>query len=121
MEKTVPITKNYEFMRLYKRGKFFVGKHMVLYVLPNKFGINRIGITASKKFGKSVKRNRIRRLIKENYRNYESFIKAGIDCVFVARYSDDTPDYYNIKKEMKYLFKKLEIFEQEKWDCLKNC
>lgn len=121
MEKTVPLTKNYEFMRLYKRGKFFVGKHMVLYVFPNKFNINRIGITVSKKFGKSVKRNKIRRLIRENYRIYESAIKSGFDCVFVARSSDNESDYYVVKKEMKFLLKKLDIFDQEKWDCLKNC
>jgi ribonuclease P protein component len=121
MNKTVPITNNYEFMRVYKKGKFYVGKYIVLYVLPNKLEINRIGITASKKFGKSVKRNRIRRLIKENYRLYENFSKTGFDFVFVARSSEVMPEFISIKKEMKYLFKKLDVFDQEKWDCLKTC
>ncbi len=121
MEKTVPLTKNYEFMRLYKKGKFFVGKHMVLYVMPNKFGINRLGITVSRKFGKSVKRNRIRRLIRENYRLYEEAVKPGFDCVIVARSSEMMPEFSDVKKEMKFLMKRLEIFDQEKWDCLKSC
>lgn len=120
MEKTVPITKNYEFMRVYKKGRFFVGRHIVLYVLPNKYEINRIGITVSKKFGKSVKRNRIRRLIRENYRLFETAIKPGYDCVFVARSHETMPEYAEIRKEMKFLFKKLEIFDQEKWNCLKS-
>lgn len=120
MNKTVPITKNYEFMRVYKRGKFFVGKNMVLYVFPNKFEINRLGITVSRKFGKSVKRNRIRRLIRENYRLYEEYIKTGFDCVIVARQNDYMPEYDEIKKEMKFLLKKLNVFDQEKWNCLKS-
>lgn len=121
MDLTVPIKKNYEFARVYKKGRFFVGKYIVLYVLKNNLSINRIGITVSKKFGKSVKRNRIKRLIRENYRAFEKYIRLGNDCVFVARSNDIMPGYIEIKKEMKFLMKKLEIFDQEKWDCLKNC
>ena len=64
MKKTVSIKSNREFVRVYKKGKFFAGKYIVLYVLQNGLKINRIGITASKKIGKSVKRNRIKRLIR---------------------------------------------------------
>lgn len=120
MKNTVPIRKNTEFLRLYKRGKFFVGKNIVLYVYKNKMNLNRIGITASKKFGKSVKRNRMRRLIKENYRYYEPFVNTGYDIVFVARSNEKTPEFLDIKKEMKFLLKKLNIFNQEKWSCLKD-
>lgn len=114
MKYTVPIKKNIEFQRTYKKGKFFVGKFLVLYALKNNTEINRLGITASRKFGKSVKRNRIRRLIKENYRLIEEFLKTGYDLVFVARNSDEVPDYVSIKKEMKYLFKRLSLLNQEK-------
>lgn len=111
MNKTVPIKKNYEFMRVYKKGRFYVGKFIVLYVLNNRYKMNRLGITASKKVGKSVKRNRLRRLIKENYRMYEDSIKTGVDLVFVARNFETIPDFFEIKKEMKFLLKKLNVFE----------
>lgn len=120
MKNTVPIKRNTEFLKLYKKGKFYVGKNIVLYVLQNRLNLNRLGITVSRKFGKAVKRNRIRRLIKENYRAYEDFIIVGYDLVFVARSSEVMPDYLNIKKEMKFLLKKLNIFDQEKWYCLKD-
>ena len=120
MIKTVPLKKNYEFLRLYKKGKFFVGKFIILYVLINKSDINRLGITASKKIGKSVTRNRYRRLIRENYRLYENFVKSGNDFVFVARSSERLPEFLEIKKEMKFLLRKLNVFDQEKWDCLKE-
>ena len=120
MKKTGPLRKNYEFMRVYKRGKYFVGKFITLYVFPNRASTNRLGITASKKVGKSVRRNRVRRLIKENYRLYEDFVKEGFDLVFVARDNENLPDFSDIKKEMKYLLKKLNVFSQEKWDCSKE-
>jgi ribonuclease P protein component len=111
---TFPIIKNKDFLKLYKRGKFFVAKYLVLYALNNKSKVNRLGITASKKFGGSVKRNRMRRLIKESYRHYESQLNEGFDLVFVARSSEDMPNFSNIKREMKYLLKKLDILKEEK-------
>ena len=111
---TFPIKKNKEFLKLYKKGKFFVAKHLVLYVLDNKSKVNRLGITASKKFGSSVQRNRIRRLIKESYRYYEGQLREGFDLVFVARSSEVMPSLSDIKREMKFLFKKLNIFNEEK-------
>lgn len=121
MDRTIPIKKNYEFMRIFKKGKFYVGKYMVLYILKNNLDANRLGITVNKKFGNSVKRNRVRRLVRENYRLYEEFVKNGLDIVIVARNTELLASFFDIKKEMKYLFKKLGMFDQEKWDCLKNC
>lgn len=120
MVNTIPVKINRDFLRVYKKGKFYVGKYMTLYTLKNNLNINRIGITVSKKVGKSVKRNRIRRLIKENYRLYEGFIKSGYDCIFVARTVEVLPCFHDIKKEMKFLLKRQNIFDQEEWDCLKD-
>lgn len=113
MNKTVSLKKNFEFMRLYKKGKFFVGKYMVLYILKNNTIINRLGITANKKVGGSVRRNRLKRLIKESYRHLENTVKEGYDLVFVARNSDVIPGYGEIGREMKFLFRKLSVLEQE--------
>ena len=120
MIKTVTIKKNWEFLKMYKKGRFYVGRHIILYTMPNKQEFNRIGITASKKTGNSVRRNRIRRLIRENYRLFENFVKDGRDILFVARPSEAFPEFSDIRKEMKFLLKKLEIFDQEKWDCQKE-
>jgi ribonuclease P protein component len=110
MKNTVRIKKNHEFARVYKKGDYRPGKYIVLYSLKNRIGINRIGITASKKTGNSVKRNRIRRLISENHRLLEEFIKTGYDLVFLARNNDEEPDFHNIGKEMVYLLKKLDLY-----------
>lgn len=85
MNKTVPLTLNRDFVRIYKRGKSFVTPSIVLYVFKNKLEVNRLGITTGKKIGKAVKRNRARRIIREAYRALEPNTKAGYDLVFVAR------------------------------------
>lgn len=120
MKKTVTLKKNYEFVRVYKKGRFFAGKYIVIYVLKNRYGTNRIGITANKKVGKSVKRNRAKRLIRESYRVYEDFIPPGLDIVFVARAVETKYNLAVILKEMKFLLKKVQAFDQEKWDGLRN-
>lgn len=120
MIKTVSLKKNYEFMRAYKKGRFYAGKFIILYALDNNSNINRLGITTGKKVGGSVLRNRIKRLVRENYRMLESFVKSGYDMVFVARSTTTPPNFTDIKKEMKYLLKKLEVFDREKWEALKG-
>ncbi|WP_242973987.1 ribonuclease P protein component [Clostridium thermosuccinogenes] len=120
MYKTIPIKKNYEFLRIYKKGRFYVGKFIVLYVMDNNLNVRRLGITVGKKFGKSVRRNRVKRLIRENYRVYEPFLNDSCDYVFVARNTGLVPDYSDISKEMKFLFKKLGVFDREKWNCSRN-
>jgi ribonuclease P protein component len=124
MEKTVPLKKNYEFVHIYKKGKFYAGKYITLYILKSAYvknvsGINRLGITANKKVGNSVKRNRVKRLIRESYRFYEDFVAAGLDIVFVARSNEILPEYSDISKEMKFLLKKLGVFDKVKWDLQK--
>lgn len=79
------IKENRIFRLLYRKGRKFVTDRLVLYVLPNKSEENFIGLTVSKKIGKAVTRNRIRRLLRESYRKYENNLKKGFNIVVVAR------------------------------------
>jgi ribonuclease P protein component len=85
MLKTIALTSNRDFLRLYKRGRSYVNPSLVLYFTKNRLAMNRMGITASKKIGKAVQRNRARRIIKEAYRLLEPVTLTGFDFVFVAR------------------------------------
>lgn len=85
MQHTVSIRENREFRRAYGRGKSHVDPLLVTYLLKNKLGYNRVGLTATKKVGKACKRNRARRVIKEAYRLLEPTLQTGWDIVFVAR------------------------------------
>ena len=57
------LNKNWHFNRVYSRGKSYVHPHVVLYVAKNRLGYTRIGLTATKKVGHAVQRNRARRVI----------------------------------------------------------
>ncbi len=85
MKKTVTIKSNCDFRRLYGKGKVFQGPALVSYIMKNRAGICRVGITSSKKIGNAVERNRARRVIRAAYQSIEDKISGNYDIVFVAR------------------------------------
>ena len=75
---------NHIFRRLYATSGHANG-YLVLYRRPNRLNTNRVGITASKKLGHAVVRNRVRRRLREVYRLNEELFAPGWDIVVVAR------------------------------------
>ncbi len=73
------------FSKLYRKGKFVACESVVAYFLPNKLPVNRLGITAGKKLGNAVIRNRAKRILREGYRQKEMLFPIGYDIVIVAR------------------------------------
>ena len=67
MKETVVIKRNYEFKNLFSKGKFYYGEFIHFYIKKNNLPYNKFGIAVSRKQGKAVYRNRIKRLIRENY------------------------------------------------------
>ena len=106
MKHTESLKKNYEFAKVYRRGKYFTSNNLTLYVLSNNKSKKRLGITISKKaYGRSVDRNRIRRLVRESYRSFEEEIMEKPDMVFVIRKNKEIPPFTVINDEIKYLLK----------------
>ena len=85
MKRTVTLKENCDFRRLYGKGKSYQSPALVSYIMKNRAGICRIGITTSKKIGNAVERNRSRRVIRAAYRDIEARINGNYDFVFVAR------------------------------------
>ena len=83
--KPLTLKLNKEFRRAYGRGKSFVSPVLVTYVVPNRLGCVRIGITAGKKVGNAVTRNRAKRVIMAAFLNCRKQLVGGADIVFVAR------------------------------------
>ena len=99
------LKKNSDFKNVYTRGKSYANKYLVMYVLENNPGKNRIGISVSKKVGNSVVRHRITRLVRESYRLHENIFNSGLDIVIVARKSASTVKYAEIESALLHLGK----------------
>lgn len=103
------LKKNRQFQFVYKNGKSYANRYLVMYVKENGLGINRIGISVSKKVGNSVVRHRITRLIRESYRLHENIFNSGLDMVIVARTSTAFVSFYEIEKSLLHLSKLHEV------------
>ena len=79
------LKQNWEFHRAYKRGVAFVAPEYVLYVVKGKKDELRLGITAGKKIGTAVSRNRAKRAITAAFDECAPHIPTGHDFVVVAR------------------------------------
>ncbi|MCM1263632.1 MAG: ribonuclease P protein component [Butyrivibrio sp.] len=105
MKFTESLKKNTDFVYVYKNGKSYVNKYIVMYVLENNSNSNRLGISASKKIGNSVVRHRFSRLVKESYRLHENIFNSGLDIVVVARKSAASASYSEIESALLHLAK----------------
>lgn len=85
MKRYDKIKQNWEFRRLYSRGKSLVSPAFILYYGKGKADRVRLGITAGKKFGTAVSRNRAKRLITAAFDEVLPQIKKGYSFVFVVR------------------------------------
>lgn len=111
MKKIKTLKKNYEFKNVLTRGKFYIGKQISIYVLKNNKECNVIGMAVSIKKCGAVQRNRIKRLIRENYQLYKNNLKQGYDIVFLwnKRAETEEADFHIIQKDIEKLLKKAEI------------
>ncbi len=98
------LKKNYDFQQVYRKGKSYANKYLVMYVMKSDLSVNRIGISVSKKVGNSVVRHRVTRLIRESYRLGEATFHTGYDIVVVARAGAKGKDFFEIDSAMKHLF-----------------
>jgi len=97
------IRKKKEYLRIYRQGSRGYSEHFTWIILRNPAGTRRLGITAGKKAGKAVMRNRIKRLLREFFRLHKSKLPEGCDIVVTARPRMPVMTYADVSRELEGL------------------
>ncbi len=123
--KTIAITENHLFQKVYAKGKHVATPTVVVYCLkdkasnrlqkanPLKQKVNRLGLTTTKKLGNAVKRSRVRRILREAYRRAESErpIRKGNLIVLVARSAALSAKMQTVYADLVFAFSKMDLYD----------
>lgn len=93
------LTASPEFERVYRRGSVYRGRLFSVHVLPNTVGKPRLGLSVSKKVGTAVKRNGVRRRLKEIFRSSADKLPCDLDLVVSARPAAAEASFKELKEE----------------------
>ena len=117
MKKVKTLKKNYEFKNAFDKGKYVVNRQVIVYIKKNKLGYNRIGIAIGTKLCDAVKRNHLKRLIREAYYSCEKNLASSdfYDFVFTwnKKANVDEASYFKILNDLNRTFEKLGIIDKK--------
>ncbi len=113
MKERTTLRKTDEFKKVYQQGQSVANRLLVLYNLKRADKDLRVGYSVSKKIGKAVVRNRVKRLLKETYRHNKIKFKRGFDLVLIARNPIKDKSYHQIEQSLVNLFRKANLIKDE--------
>ncbi len=105
------LTRPAQYALVYRKGSSWTSSSVVMKALPNGLTLSRCGISVSKRVGKAVTRNRVKRLLREILRLTP--IKPGWDVVFIARLAAATADYANLERSVKGLLSQAQLLMRD--------
>ena len=100
LSKEERIRKKGDFLVVRKNGKRIETNNFIIYIHKNSFNINRIGIITSKIIGNAVKRNRVRRLLREFFRLNKWILGESLDFIFIAKKGAERLKYSQVYSEL---------------------
>jgi len=101
------IRKKKDFLDLYKKGRRLKGKYFNLIFQPTELKYSRLGVVVSKKIGKAVIRNRIKRWFRELFRKNKCFLPGSYDLIFIAREKTAYLSFQELEQEFKLMIGRL--------------
>lgn len=105
------LTKKTQFELVYNEGKAWAGKEIVVKALPNGLDLSRYGFSVSRRVGKAVVRNKVKRLLREIVR--QTPLRPGWDIIFIARATAAGADYTKLGKTVRKLLFRAGLFVGE--------
>lgn len=113
MQAKYRLKKTYQFNYIYKKGKSMACKQIIMLYALNNTGKLKVGFSVSKKIGKSVYRNRTKRILREIFRLNISKVDPNYNYIFIARNNILESTYKELEKSMLYLLKKTGLYKGE--------
>lgn len=101
------LAKRRDFELVFKKGLSSASKYLVIYARPNELDWNRLGLSVSKKIGKAVTRNRIKRLLREAMRKVLGDFLQHYDFVIVAKKTAAEGKLENFIRETERFLQKI--------------
>lgn len=113
MKKKYRIKKNEEFQEVFQRGTSMANRQFVIYILDRpEQPYFRIGLSVSKKLGKAVVRNRVKRYIRQCFLEMKEEIMPGKDYVVIARLPVAEMDFFEVKKSLIHVLRKAGVLKK---------
>ena len=109
MKESRSLTNRAQYILVYQQGKVWANSLVVMKALPNGLSLSRYGFSVTKKVGKAVQRNRLRRLLREIMRLQS--LKPGWDIVFIARSVAVNAVYHQLERAVARLLARAQLLE----------
>lgn len=93
-----------DFVNVNQSGKRRQSKHFIIRYVRNGLEYSRLGVTAGKKTGNAVQRNRAKRLMREFFRLHKSRIPKGYDVLIIAKKEAGSLNLCKVDKELGEIF-----------------
>jgi len=109
MKESRSLTNRSQYILVYQQGKVWANNLVVMKALPNGLSLSRYGFSVTKKVGKAVQRNRLKRLLREIIRLQS--LKPGWDIVFIVRSVAVNADYHQLERVVAKLLARAQLLE----------
>jgi ribonuclease P protein component len=103
------LTNRAQYTLVYRQGKVWANSLLVMKAMPNGLSLSRYGFSVTKKVGKAVQRNRLKRLLREIMRL--QLLRPGWDIVFIARSVAVNTDYHQLERAVTKLLARAQLLE----------
>ena len=111
MKEPRSLTNRAQYALVYRQGKVWANNLLVMKAMPNSLSLSRYGFSVTKKVGKAVQRNRLKRLLREIMRLKS--LRPGWDIVFIARPVAANTDYHLLEGAVTRLLTQAQLLESK--------